>query len=371
MKKYLRLFLVTTASLLLVVAKAQPLVQTKSLKGVWLTNTGSDAMYTQKGIDECVDICAKSGIGHIFMVTWNRGVTQWKSPLMKKLFGIEMDTTLKGFDPLAALIKAAHKKKIKVHAWMEFGFSNALEGSGDFILQKFPHWASIDKHRGVLNDNDFSWMNPFHPEVRQFIKDLILDLMANYDIDGIQGDDRLPALPVAGGYDDYTVQWYRSEHNGNFPPQNEKDSAWVQWRCDKLSAYVQELFKAVKQAKPKCMFTLAPSVYPWGKLNYLQDWPQWLRDGYVDAVFPQVYRYNMEYYNNALREMVQQSKDYFNKVSPGVLIALGNGYLVDKKILAEMVKANRKAGLKGEIFFYYDGVKRLKDFFIKEYPKLR
>jgi uncharacterized lipoprotein YddW (UPF0748 family) len=339
-------------------------------KGVWLTNTGSDAMYTQKGIQECVDICAAAGLQHIFMVTWNRGVTQFKSKVMKQEFGIEMDTTLKGFDPLAALIKAAHKKGLKVHAWMEFGFSNALDGSGQFILDKHPDWASKTKDGKVLLDNGFTWMNPFHPAVRDFMKRIMVDMVTNYDLDGVQGDDRLPALPSSGGYDEYTVNLYKKEHNGKAPPDNRFDSAWVQWRCDILSAYVPELHKAIKAVRKSIMITLAPHVYPWGKENYLQDWPKWLKDGYVEYVFPQVYRYDLEKYTKSLNEMLKQSASYKDIVVPGVLIALGNGFLIKEDLLQQMIEANRKAGLKGEMFFYFDGVKKLKKFFTEVYPKL-
>ena len=49
-------------------------------------------------------------------------------------------------------------------------------------------------------------MNAFNPEVQQFMLDLIQALLTSYpEIDGVQGDDRMPALPSISGYDDYTV----------------------------------------------------------------------------------------------------------------------------------------------------------------------
>ena len=32
---------------------------------------------------------------------------------------------------------------------------------------------------------------------------------------------------------------------------------------------------------------MAPSVWPWSRDNYLQDWPAWLDSNYVDIVHPQ------------------------------------------------------------------------------------
>ena len=57
-----------------------------------------------------------------------------------------------------------------------------------------------------MTKNKFQWMNAFHPEVQDFMLDLISEILFSYPtIDGIQGDDRLPALPSTAGYDEYTI----------------------------------------------------------------------------------------------------------------------------------------------------------------------
>lgn len=48
-------------------------------------------------------------------------------------------------------------------------------------------------------------MNGFLPQVQQFMLDIMLSLGASHQIDGIQGDDRLPAMPSLAGYDLATV----------------------------------------------------------------------------------------------------------------------------------------------------------------------
>jgi uncharacterized lipoprotein YddW (UPF0748 family) len=48
--------------------------------------------------------------------------------------------------------------------------------------------------------------------------ELVLDFVKRYDADGIQGDDRLPAMPGEGGYDDYTRSVYAKENDGATPP---------------------------------------------------------------------------------------------------------------------------------------------------------
>jgi uncharacterized lipoprotein YddW (UPF0748 family) len=48
------------------------------------------------------------------------------------------------------------------------------------------------------------WLNPFKPEVQQFINNLVAEIAVRYDIDGIQFDDHT-ALPSDFGYDPYTL----------------------------------------------------------------------------------------------------------------------------------------------------------------------
>ncbi|MCB0565959.1 MAG: family 10 glycosylhydrolase [Phaeodactylibacter sp.] len=176
---------------------------TPAVRGVWLTNVASDALYSRENIQEAVGLCSELGFNSIFVVTWNDTYTTYPSALLESITGQGIHPDFAGRDPLRELIDAAHAKDIKVFAWFEFGFAATMnDTAGGVILQKNPHWASRDQEGRITEKNGFQWMNPFHPEVQDFIKELVLEVVRNYDIDGIQGDDRLPALPSNGGYDD-------------------------------------------------------------------------------------------------------------------------------------------------------------------------
>ena len=55
------------------------------------------------------------------------------------------------------------------------------------------------------------WWNALHPGPQKFLLELFDEVVTNYDLNGIQGDDRLPAMPSEGGYDDFTVSLLQSE----------------------------------------------------------------------------------------------------------------------------------------------------------------
>jgi uncharacterized lipoprotein YddW (UPF0748 family) len=334
------------------------------VRGTWITNVASDALASKKQIAETIQRCKEFGLNTIYVVTWNKGVTMYPSPVVEKYIGVKQDPTYKGFDPIKEIIDQGHKAGLKVIGWFEYGFAYDYKDTNSLWLQKYPHWAGRDVQGKLLQKNGFYWWNALHPEVQQFMTELVLDFVKRYPADGIQGDDRLPAMPSEGGYDPYTKMIYANEHNNAVPPKDSKEPVWLQWRADKLNAYIKNLYGKIKQQRKNCIVSWAPSIYPWSKEQYLQDWPAWLRGGYANDVLPQLYRYDIKAYEKVLKELNEQvTPAQKNKIFPGILTSLGDGYLVNQHMLEQMVALNRKYGFGGECTFYFEGLKKLKSFY--------
>lgn len=340
----------------------------EAVRGVWLTNVDSDVLNTKESIIEAVNLLDELGFNTIFVVVWNKAMTTYPSKIMKELTGVEIDTLFPRIDPLKELIEAAHKKNIKVIAWFEFGFSTSYKLGGGPILKAKPHWAAKDVKGNLVIKNGFEWMNGFHPEVQQFMLSLIMEVVRNYNVDGIQGDDRLPAMPSESGYDEYTVELYKFYNQGKNPPAYHKDYDWIKWRSGLLTAFMKTIYDSVKNYNKNLIVSMAPSIYPWSEEEYLQDWPTWVRSGYVDLVCPQVYRYNFDDYSKALNQIVNEqiSKQDLKKFYPGVLLKVG-GYYPSEEYLKQMIDENRKHQINGEVFFFYEGIKKFPEFFRKIY----
>ncbi len=327
---------------------------TTPIRGVWVTNVGSRALQSEQTIREAVALCRSKGINTIFVVVWNNGVTLYPSKLMQSYTGIKQDPLYKGFDPIQAMVTEAHRQGLKVHAWFEFGFSYAYGDSNTRWAQRYPHWLGRNNKGARLQKNGFYWWNALHPEVQQFMQQLVLEVVAQYAVDGVQGDDRLPAMPAEGGYDDYTRALYQQQ-TGRTPPQAYNDSAWLRWKADQLSNFARTLYQAVKKQRKDCLVSWAPSIYPWSREQYLQDWPAWLNGGYADYILPQLYRYNMDAYEKILKELdAQVSPAQKSRVFPGILSSLGNGYRVKPDLLRQMITLNRRYGFRGECLFYFE-----------------
>ena len=341
-------------------SNSQSNLKLQNFKGTWITNVGSKALLSKQDIDTTIDICKKNNINHIFVVVWNNGVTMYPSKLIKKFIGIEQSKDYTNFDPIDYIIFKAHQNNIYVHAWFEFGFSYSYKDSNSIWKQKYPHWIGVNKMNMPLQKNDFYWWNPYLPEVKDFMFKLITEVLEKYNFDGIQGDDRLPANPIEGGYDSFTKKLYHVEFN-KYPPQNEHDAHWVQWRADKLSLYAKEIFNLAKKINPNILVSWSPSIYPWSKENYLQDWLPWIENGYADFIIPQLYRYNLNSYEQLLKQLklqINPTQQY--KVFPGVLTALGDGYLINQNMFNEIIKLNRNYSFNGECLFYFECLKYIK-----------
>jgi uncharacterized lipoprotein YddW (UPF0748 family) len=337
-----------------------PMGYDEPLKGVWLTNVASDALYTKANIQQAVSKCKDLGINTIFVVTWNKAQTMYRSAIMKDFTGVEIDPVLdpenNGRDPLQELIDIAHANDIKVFAWFEFGFASSYNENGGTLIKLKPEWASLTSDGSICTKNNFDWMNALDTEVQEFISSLVLEVVKNYDVDGIQGDDRLPAMPSSGGYDPKTIARFKAEHGGMPPPDNYKDFEWVNWRSEILNKYLKQLYEDVKAIKPNCIVSMAPSVFPWSKEEYLQDWPTWINFGYVDMLCPQVYRKDSLSYKNTLQQtlsyIIPEKRHLF---FPGVLIQV-NDERPSKDLFSFMLKTNRELGINGEVYFFYEGL---------------
>jgi len=333
------------------------------IRGTWITNVASTAMRSPENVREAVLNCKRNGLTDIFVVVWNGGVTMYPSDVVKKYIGINQDTFYTGFDPLKAFVMEGHKEGLRVHAWFEFGAAYAYkDSSSNGWLAKYPSWVGRNSKGELLQKNGFFWWNAMNPEVQSFLQKLMLEVVRNYQVDGVQGDDRLPAMPGEGGYDEYSIALYKKEFKGNMPPSNAKDIAFIQWKADKISDFGKKLYNCVKKERANCLVTWAPSIYPWSKEQYLQDWPKWINGGYADLIIPQLYRYKIDAYEKILKELSQQvPKELKYKVFPGILTSLGDGYRVDRQMLSQMLALNRKYGYKGEVLFYYESLKDFKD----------
>ena len=333
------------------------------IRGVWIANRPhSQVLESRDNIAEAIAFLHDYGFNYIFPVVWTRGYTLYPSRVMDRyeLPTIDPFYQQQQRNPLAEIIESAHQYNIKVIPWLEYGFAASHLLSGGHILKRYPNWQALDRDGAKVRHGSLTWMNGFNSQVQQFMLDIVGEIVANYDVDGIQGCDRLPAMPISAGYDPDTVEQYHGAFNKH-PPKNSQDKKWIQWRADLLTDFLGRLYQQVKTIKPDALVSLSPAVYPFCLNNLLQDSPAWIAKGFVDIIHPQIYRSNYFSYNHEAKQIVKTfDRHSLAKFAPGIAFT-ANGQDITVKDLLKYIKANRDRSFNGQVFFHYEGLRKNND----------
>lgn len=335
------------------IPEATPQKRFQEIRGVWMTNNDNKILRDRPKLQNAVSQLAQLNFNTIYPVVWNSGYTLYESAIAERE-GIQSSVSkgLQGQDIIADLIAQAHRQGLLVIPWFEFGF---MAPPLSELTSNHPNWITQRRDGSqtwIGAAGEVVWLNPFHPEVQQFITELVLEIVTKYDADGIQFDDHT-SLPNEFGYDRYTLALYKQETKKD-APSNPKDPAWVRWRADKITAFMTQLNKAVKERKPNAIFSVAPNPYVTAYNAHLQDWLTWVRKDIVDELIVQVYRPNLQSFLDQLTRPEIQEVQQKIPTGVGVLTGLRNKP-VSMRLIQSKVRAARDRGL-GVTFFYYESL---------------
>ncbi|MEM8718665.1 MAG: family 10 glycosylhydrolase [Cyanobacteria bacterium P01_G01_bin.39] len=333
------------------------------IRGVWIANyPHSQVLTSRDNIAAALDFLQLYGFNVIFPVVWNQGYTLYPSQVMDryKLPVIATYYAQQQRDPLQEIITEARQRNLRVIPWLEYGFAASHLLSGGHILKQYPHWQALDRKAAKVRHGGLTWMNAFEPEVQQFLLAIITEIVSNYDVAGIQGCDRLPALPVSAGYDQYTIGQYRTDYGQN-PPDNCHNRQWIQWRADRLTHFLARMYQEVKSIKPQAIVSLSPAVYPFCLNNLLQDSKAWVAKGLCDLIHPQIYRPSFAGYNREVKQLVKTyERNSLPRFAPGIALTANNQDLSIKD-LVKCIQTNRDRNFCGQVFFHYEGLRKDND----------
>ncbi|RCJ40738.1 hypothetical protein A6770_10030 [Nostoc minutum NIES-26] len=332
---------------------ATPTLATE-LRGVWLTNIDSDVLFEGNRLKNALQTLDELNFNTIYPAVWNWGYTLYPSKVAGKVIGRSLDPTpgLQGRDMLKEIVSEGHKKGLTVIPWFEFGF---MAPADSLLAKNRPQWLTnrSDGTRIVKEGtHNRVWLNPFRPEVQQFIQDLIIEIVRNYDIDGIQFDDHF-GLPSELGYDPYTVTLYKKEHRGQAPSKNPKDPEWVRWRANKITDFMKRVFSAIKANKKDCLVSVAPNPQRFSYEYFLADWQRWERMGLIEELILQIYRNDLNVFISELEYPEVKAARSHIPVSIGILAGLKNRAIPMEQIQTQVQKV-RDRNFAGVSFFFYE-----------------
>ena len=334
-------------------AQAQAQAQPNELRGVWLTANDMPVLRDRERMQAAVASLADLGFNRLYVVVWNGGLAYYPSQVSQAR---QLQTFtfrgLQGQDILGELINAGRSRGMAVIPWFEFGFMAPPDSE---LARRHRSWLTQKRDGGLTSISaagEVVWLNPFRPEVQQLITDLVLEVVSTYGADGIQFDDHM-SLPREFGYDPFTAALYRKD-TGREPPANADDPAWVKWRADRITAFLERLAMAVRTARPGAIISISPNYYDFAYKLQLQDWRSWVRRGITDELLVQIYRPDMESYLPHLsRPEVQEAR---SRIPTAIAVMSGQrNRPTSLELIRQKVAANRAQGL-GVGFFYFESL---------------
>ncbi len=328
----------------------------QEMRGTWIAR---NSLSTKEALAQTMDSLAANNFNVVFINVWSRGYPLWQSELFQSKTGISIDPTYQGRDILAEAIAEGHKHGLHVEAWFEYGFvggwtGNQPAGSKGPIFNVHPDWVAKKRDGGEIDNSNFYWMIHTHPDVQDFLIGLATEMCRNYDLDGIELD-RIRYSSTQYGYDDYTDSLYRSEHNGNPPPENHNDTNWIRWRADKLNHFAARIYDSIKVVNPKINVSNAPSLYSSNSYtaynSFCQDWVWWVNNNVIDNVQVQSYVGSAATFSNIIDYIGTLVQDK-TKVFPAFATKPGNNDLPANEVI-QIINTTRAKGYNGNAIWYY------------------
>lgn len=286
------------------------------LRGVWLAtvsrldwppvasiNASSAAArisQQQKALTDKLDKLKSLGVNAVFFQVKPDGTALWASkilPWSDMLTGeIGKDP---GYDPLQFMLDEAHKRGMKVHAWLnpyrvavntkastvaELNRTLSLHPASVYVLHK--EWIRTAGDRFVLD--------PGIPEARDWITSIVAEVVARYPVDGVQFDDYFYAESAGSMLND--SQTFRTYGQGF--------ASKADWRRHNTQQLIEQVSRTIKQLKPDVEFGVSPAGV-WRNLSHdaagsdtrgaaaydeaYADTRRWVQQGLLDYIAPQLY----------------------------------------------------------------------------------
>ena len=210
-----------------------------------------------------------------------------------------------GYDPLAFAIEEAHKRGLELHVWVN-PFRVTSSGSiatSDKVWQNASDWI-IKYDNGSFKGQI---IDPGFPEARAYVIKVLMEIVNNYDVDGILMDDYFYPYGGTTTEDSNSKSKYKPS---NVVDVNQDGDTDDDWRRANVDSCMKMLYDQLQAIKPWVRFGMGPFgiwttqkkaaqayglTLPSG-ITGLDDYDvqacntvEWVKQGWVDYINPQLY----------------------------------------------------------------------------------
>lgn len=248
-------------------------------------------------------------------------------------------------DQIALAVEAGKKWGVEVHPWkVNYNLDNAPDW---FVAQMRAEGRLQANHSG----GEIRWLCPSHPANFQLELDTMLEVVRNYDVDGVHFDYiRYPDGDSC--YCDGCRRRFQQDTGltvKTWPDDvwdGELRQAYRDWRCEQITRLVKATYEEAHRLKPHIKISAAVwGEYPAVKDLIGQDWALWVREGWLDFVCPMDYSANDRYFDALVARQV-------SLVGGRIPLYAGIGqFIMPDDQVAGQIEIARQRGTDGFILF--------------------
>ncbi len=335
---------------------------TTEIRAIWITRWDYK---NANDIKKIVENCAKYHLNMLIFQVRGSGTVYYKSkiePWAWELTSSSVGTLGKdpGWDPLQVAVDEAHKHGLQLIAWL-----NTMPGwEGDEpppdtvkqLWNTHPDWFMRDNTGAIMlpKGKDHGWyrfISPTIPAVQDYIRDIYVEVVKNYNVDGIHLDYiRYPGEIGEFSYDSISLDLFKKKFG---VPWTERREDWAQFRRDGVAAVVTKTYEAVTAINPKIEVTAAVIGNVNSAMNtHYSSARQWFSSGVMDITMPMSYTGDTVKFRQMNQDHIQNAYGRF--VCPG--IGIGENWANTPKLLNDEIQIARELGGQGVTFFSYQGL---------------
>ena len=194
------------------------------------------------------------------------------------------------WDPLAWMVDQCHKRGMELHAWI-----NPYRAKTKVAHANASNHVVVTHPERCFSYDGMMLLNPALKENRDFICEVVKDILERYDVDGLHIDDYFYPYPVAH---------VKIPDEAYFHANPDGFHHIGDWRRHNVNLFIKQLYKTIHETKPWVKFGVSPfGIYrnkksdPKGsRTNGLQNYDDlyadvllWIDKQWIDYCVPQIY----------------------------------------------------------------------------------
>ena len=256
------------------------------MKGIWVTYmdldmSDTDRSYTsfKKKFDFIVDTCKEKGFNTLIVQVRPFSDALYNSsvyPYSHLLTGEQGKNP--NYDGLKYMCKKVHSSGMRIEAWV-----NPYRVKSKKVPEKLSNDNPYVKDNSIgVETDDGIYLNPASKKAQDLVVKGVEEIVANYDIDGIQFDDYFYPTDDES-FDSREYSQYKKAQNNNCLTLDK-------WRMNNVNTLIKKVYEKVHSLKDNVQFGISPQGNVDNNKEIYADVKTWCsKDGYIDYICPQIY----------------------------------------------------------------------------------